>query len=168
MHDYHLTLQKIVSLSLQQLLEISEEEWNEKKQKGKWSKKELLGHLIDSAYNNHQRIIRAEQQGDLIFSGYDQDAWVIKNNYQERDISELLDLWRSTNFHIAQLVKNISENILSRKTTKHNFHQISMNTIEEGSKTNLSYLIWDYIFHVEYHLNQIIQDYKKMNPDFME
>jgi hypothetical protein len=60
---------------------------------GKWSPREIVGHLIDSASNNHQRFVRAQFQDDLVFSGYDQDRWVAVQRYQEAPWSELID-WR--------------------------------------------------------------------------
>lgn len=121
----------------------------------KWSKQEILGHLIDSAYNNHQRIIRAEKNGNLIFEGYDQNDWVSKNNYQNRDAKEIISLFISVNQHIAHLISHLSEEELYKTTNDHNFDKISMKTVEQGKPSSLSYLIEDYIIHLKHHLSQI-------------
>src|SRR5262245_56725331 len=61
----------------------------------KWSAKQELGHLIDSAVNNHQRLVRAQLEDDLALSGYDGERWVEIHNYQERVWSDLIGLWQS-------------------------------------------------------------------------
>lgn len=157
---YHQTLNKIIATVPAQIKAIDKATMNFKPKPAKWSKKELLGHLVDSAYNNHQRFLRAEQQGNLIFQGYDPDEWVIKNNYQNRETDEILNLWILSNQHLSALVENLPKSILQKETTAHNFHKICMNLLKEGESTSLSYLMEDYIFHLEYHLNQLITDYK--------
>ena len=71
---------------------------------GKWSPREILGHLIDSATNNHQRFVRARWQQDLVFAGYDQDGWVEAQRYQDAPWQELVTLWASYNRHLARVM----------------------------------------------------------------
>ena len=71
---------------------------------GKWSPREIIGHLIDSASNNHQRFVRASFQDDLVFAGYDQDRWVAMQRYQEARWEDLLTLWASFNRHLARVM----------------------------------------------------------------
>ncbi len=145
---------------------IEEELFNLKPAPDKWSKKEILGHLIDSAYNNHQRFIRAEGQGNLIFSGYDQADWVVQNNYQNRDKDEVIDTWFMANQHLSFLLEQIPESVMQEETNHHNFHQICMNRLQEGETSTLSYLIWDYLFHLEHHLVQILPQYEAISGLF--
>src|SRR5436853_219170 len=63
----------------------------------KWSPKEELGHLLDSAANNHQRIVRTSLQDRPGMAGYDGDRWVELHAYQKRDWHELIELWRALN-----------------------------------------------------------------------
>ena len=70
-----------------------------KVQGGSWTKKEILGHLIDSAAINHQRFVRAQFTDDLVFDGYVQDDWVKVQDYQNRDWRELVELWHGYNRH---------------------------------------------------------------------
>ena len=64
----------------------------------KWSKKEIIGHLIDSASVNHERFIRAQFKDDLVFPGYNQDKWVEVQNYQNANWGSLIELWKNFNF----------------------------------------------------------------------
>lgn len=158
---YHLVLRDILISAHSEITKIPEEILSEKLASNKWSKKEILGHLIDSASNNYQRFIRAKDQEDLVFDGYDQDAWVKRNRYQERDMAEILDTWWAINRHIAELIEGLSEEVLKKESKNHNFDMICMRPLSKEHMASLSYLIWDYLFHLEYHLAQIIPDYEK-------
>ncbi|MBO9676022.1 MAG: DinB family protein [Sphingobacteriaceae bacterium] len=124
---------------------ISEADWNNKPQPHKWSKKELLGHLIDSASNNIRRLIVGQyEQGVKIV--YQQDEWVAYQNYQAADFAEIKTLWKLSNDQICRVIENIPSEKLQ-------------NTCDTGKgKTelhSLSYFIEDYVVHLKYHLNQI-------------
>jgi hypothetical protein len=71
---------------------------------GKWVKKEILGHLIDSAANNHQRFVRAQSASLFTWPGYDQQAWVSVHRYRERPWTDLVDLWLALNRHVAAVI----------------------------------------------------------------
>lgn len=122
---------------------------------GKWSPKEVIGHLIDSAANNHGRFVRAQSADDLVFEGYDQDAWVRLQRYNERPWMDLLSLWRSYNSHIASLVAGISPDRLSLPRTRHNLDEIAWRTVPRGQPATLEYLVRDYLAHMKHHLGQI-------------
>ena len=162
MKDYSTQLHQITAKAAPILKALNEDHLSLRPAPGKWSKKEILGHLIDSAYNNHQRFIRAEKQGNLVFSRYDQVDWVIKNNYQERAVVELVDTWVTTNKHLAILLAQLSAAAYAQQYTDHNFHQICMIRPAEGEPSSLAYLVEDYIFHLEHHLAQLIEDYVKV------
>ena len=161
--NYSDALLSIVENGSKQIKEIDAKNMSFKPSDEKWSKKQILGHLIDSGVNNYSRILLAQTKDDLIFEGYDQVNWVKLNNYQSRNAEEILKIWEMINIHISQLIAVIPKSVMTRKTVHHNFDKISMRTLQKGEESNLSYLIWDYIFHVEHHLAQIIGDYKKLN-----
>src|SRR3954469_8466982 len=71
----------------------------------RWSAKQIIGHLIDSAANNHQRFVRAQFKDDLVFPGYEQDRWVSVQHYREAPWSELIALWEHFNLHIARVME---------------------------------------------------------------
>ncbi|MFT5690607.1 MAG: hypothetical protein ACI8PQ_003464 [Planctomycetota bacterium] len=73
--------------------------------RGKWSAREVLGHLVDSATNNQRRFVEAQLGEDLVFPGYDQDAWVAVQRYREANWSALVNLWGKLNLHVAHMMR---------------------------------------------------------------
>lgn len=127
---------------------------------GKWSAKQIIGHLIDSAGNNHQRFVRAQFNDDLVFPGYQQEEWVKIQHYDTENWLELILFWKSYNMHIIHIVQNIPDDILKRKRTKHNLYQIAWKTVPENEPATLEYFIRDYVGHLKNHLEQIWSQYK--------
>jgi hypothetical protein len=113
---------------------------------GKWSVKEILGHLVDSASNNHQRIVRLEIARDLSFPDYqsDNEKWVASQRYQEEDWNELIWLWKYFNLHLAHVIENIKPDALD-----HSWKSGAAAPIRLGD------LILDYLSHLKMHLDQI-------------
>ncbi|SFH31033.1 DinB family protein [Pedobacter insulae] len=127
---------------------IKSDDWNAKPNPIKWSKKELLGHLIDSASNNLRRLIVAQyEQGTKIV--YDQDKWVCYQGYQEMSIDHVITLWDLLNRQLALVISRIPQNKLD-------------NTCDTGlgkaEVHSLVYFIEEYIVHLKYHLKQVRQD----------
>src|SRR5664279_1795855 len=84
---------------------ISAEAWENKPLAEKWSKKEIIGHLIDSAQINLQRFVRCTYEENFKLT-YEQIEWVQAQHYQQADINELLALWRSLNLQIIRVWEN--------------------------------------------------------------
>jgi hypothetical protein len=122
--------------------EAKEREFSIKPAANKWSKKEILGHLIDSASNNIQRFIRGQyEKGSSI--RYDQDTWVRLNDYKEALLSDLIQLWFLLNRQILRIIENMPvENL--EKTSRVNDQVLT-----------LAYLMEDYVRHLRHHLAQI-------------
>lgn len=127
---------------------------------GAWSPKEILGHLIDSATNNHRRFVLATVRDDLVFEGYRQDMWVSLQGYQEQDWPALIAFWSGYNHHLATLIDRIPDDVKQRPRVLHNLHRIAWKTVPEYKATTLEYFIQDYIGHLEHHLMQIVSDYE--------
>ncbi len=147
-------LRSAVSKALPLLSAIGNEEASQSEPE-RWSRKEILGHLIDSATNNHQRFVRAQYEGHLIFSGYEQERWVELQGYRDAVWPDLIELWSRYNLHLAIIIDKIPDDKLYKATTDHNFHQIAWQQTSEGCNSNLAYFIADYIDHMEHHLGQI-------------
>jgi hypothetical protein len=122
---------------------------------GKWSVKEIIGHLIDSASNNHQRFVRAQFQDDLVFPGYMQDDWVAAQGYQDAPWGGLLDLWREYNLHIARVIEAMPDDVRLRERRTHNLHELAWRAVPEDRPATLDYFMRDYVDHLHHHLRQI-------------
>lgn len=120
-----------------------------------WNMHQLLGHLIDSACNNHRRFTLAARQDHLRFEGYAQEAWVEINAYDKRDWLELVQLWYSFNLQICHLMAQFSEEKLNTPTTAHYLDRMAWEQIATGEPATLGYFMRDYIGHCEHHLAQI-------------
>lgn len=148
-------LRKAVEESLPRLRAIPEAESARPPAPGKWSPRQVLGHLIDSASNNHQRFLRARFQKDLVFPGYLQEEWVEAQNYRDAPWAELVELWGLYNLHLARVMDATPEDLLQRERRRHNFDHIAFRKLPEGSPATLAYLHLDYVAHLEHHLAQI-------------
>jgi hypothetical protein len=155
MNDIANDLGHIVESAVERLLAISESQSQLSKVDGQWSAKQVLGHLIDSAANNHQRFVRAQFTDDLVFSGYDQEQWIRAQRYEEESWLALVELWRSYNQHLAHIVGNIPEITLKRARFPHTLDKIAWQTVSADEPTTLEYLVRDYIGHLQDHLKQI-------------
>jgi hypothetical protein len=122
---------------------------------GKWSPVEIIGHLVDSASNNHQRFVRARFRTDLRFEGYDQDAWVSAQAYRGASWPRLLDLWESFNLHLAHVMETTPDDVLQVRRSDHNLHQLAWEVVPEGEPVTLEYFMRDYVGHLKHHLRQI-------------
>ncbi len=85
------------------LLSLTDAEVSSRRGEGGWSAKETLGHLIDSAANNHQRFVRAQFKEDLVFPGYAQDEWVRAQGYDAEPWPLVVNLWKFYNLHLAHV-----------------------------------------------------------------
>src|SRR5260221_6311194 len=141
----------------QRLGTIPEEKASEPVTAGKWSPKEIIGHLVDSASNNHGRFVRAQLTDDLFFPGYDQEAWVRVQQYSRAKWTDLIALWRGFNHHIANVVEHIPSDIASQQRTHHNLDQIAWKAVATDKPVTLEYFVRDYVAHLKHHLSQIPQ-----------
>ena len=157
MPGYVAALRGAIEKSTPLLEKMSDESTRRRPAPGKWSPREIVGHLIDSASNNHQRFVRAQFQDDLVFPGYAQDAWVSAQNYQDAPWDELLGLWRSFNLHIARVMETASPEARLRPRTRHNLDELAWRPVPRDKPATLDYFMEDYVAHLQHHLDQIIK-----------
>ena len=110
-----------------------------------WSKREILGHLIDSAANNHQRFVRTVNKETTQFPGYEQNAWVGIQRHNERPWPSLVSLWTAYNTHLSHVIECIPKDAES-----------SPCNIGEKEPVPLDLVIKDYLRHLRHHLKDIL------------
>jgi hypothetical protein len=115
-----------------------------------------MGHLIDSASNNHQRFVRAQLQEQLVFPGYDQEAWVEVQAHGEAPWEELVALWSAFNLHLARVMEAVPDEVRLRPRTEHNLDVIAWKQVAPSSPATLDYFMADYVGHLEHHLKQVL------------
>lgn len=126
------------------LLSISEQESQTPYRNGGWSKKEILGHLIDSALNNHQRFVRASLDGSYEGPSYRQQEWVEAHGYSGMAWSTLFEHWQMQNDLLCEVVDRVPDNRLHAPCR-----------IAENAPVTLEFLIMDYLVHLRHHADQI-------------
>jgi hypothetical protein len=110
----------------------------------KWTRKQDLGHLVDSAANNHQRFVRARFTSPFVWPGYDQLEWVSLHRYSERPWDELVDLWVALNRQVAAAVDSLPAEKLQTTCV-----------IGQEKPAPLEWWVEDYLRHMKHHLEQI-------------
>jgi hypothetical protein len=144
-HHLALALREAVDREAVLLRAVAERDASVKPSPKVWSKKEELGHLIDSATNNHVRFVRAVIEPGFRGLGYEQDAWVSLHGYQEMPWTEIIDFWQRYNYFLAGLVRRIPEDRLSASCV-----------VGESVPVTLQFLIEDYTLHMQHHLDHIL------------
>src|SRR5271155_2556483 len=137
-------LLQVIDTAEPQLRKISELDSTESVLPGGWSRKQLIGHLIDSASNNHQRFVRAALQPSLDFPGYDQNGSARVQATQDVDWQLLVDLWAAYNRYLAHVIAHLPASKLETACR-----------IGSGEAGSLGFLATDYLTHLLHHLNQI-------------
>jgi hypothetical protein len=127
------------------LVKIPEEAFSYKLSPEKWSKKEILGHLIDSATNNHHRFVRSQFENTPLIT-YDQNNWNRFSYHNQLKGEHLIAFWTLYNLHLIELMKQIPEADLKKEC----------NTGGEATVT-IEWLFNDYVKHHEHHLKQITE-----------
>jgi hypothetical protein len=145
------TIEKALPL----LHDISDDAASIKPGADKWSAKEIIGHLIDSANNNQQKFVRAMQEDGVHFPPYEQDWWVSCQHYNEENREQLLEVWKYMNLHLAHIMQHIPAN-----TLQHNLY------IGNTGPYKLEFIVTDYVEHLKHHLKQILPAESFLNNSF--
>ena len=152
--DFLRDFEETIRSATARLQEISADESSQSSD-GEWSPKQILGHLIDSAANNHQRFVRGQFTDHLEFPGYEQEQWVSAQKYNDEQWLAVIELWRAYNLHLLHVVSVIPHEVLTQQRDKHSLDQIAFNAVERSAPATLGYLIRDYLDHLKHHLDQI-------------
>jgi hypothetical protein len=136
------------------LARISDAEASEPQGPGRWAKKEVIGHLIDSASNNHQRFVRGQLLAGQHFPGYEQEGWVRVQQYRSASWAELIDLWRFYNLHLVRVAEAMPEEARRSQCWSG----------DEGEFT-LATLFIDYVDHMEHHFRKMFGSWESPHGD---
>ena len=136
---------QVIAATSKALDALSEKESADRGAAGKWSKKEILGHLIDSASNNHQRFVRAQLSSEIRLPGYEQEDWVRTQSYQTESWETLVQLWKTFNLHLLHLGAGMPDDRLN-----------TMCFIGTSEPVTLEFIFTDYVRHLKHHLEQIL------------
>jgi hypothetical protein len=138
-------IRDVVTKVADQLKSMNSDEVSMRETPGSWTKKEILGHLIDSTANNHQRIVRACYNAATNFPPYSQIDWVQIQQYNQLEWTELIELWVVYNRHLSNIIERVPEESASS----------SVNIGLEEPVT-LEYVVEDYLRHLQHHLKDVI------------
>lgn len=150
--DYN--LREITLQAFEELLMVDDNDAAVKPAPNKWSAKEILGHLIDSASNNHGRFVRAQHEEEFQILGYQQNEWVNIQGYQDQEWQDLLIMWRQFNLLLSNLMFNTPPSVREQKLSIPDSFLPSGPDLKEEPGT-LGYLMEDYVVHLKKHLGQI-------------
>jgi hypothetical protein len=137
-------LRNIVRTAEPALRALTEAQVSSRPASDRWTIKEVLGHLIDSAANNHQRFVRAQFTDSFVFPKYAQNEWVGAQHYNDSAWGELLDLWSAYNRHLAHVMKHVAPQAFDVPCT-----------IGDYVPVTLQFLMEDYLVHLRHHLTKI-------------
>lgn len=156
MQDFLDDFRQTVEAAADRLMVISEKQSQTPRGDGKWSAKEVIGHLIDSAANNHQRFVSAQFTDDLVFSGYEQEEWVRVQAYNREPWQQLVQLWKHYNLHLLHLMSAMPTETRTKTRTKHTLNKIAWQAVAETEAVTLDYFMRDYVAHMKNHLQQVL------------
>ena len=152
--EYAQRLRDAVEAATPRLLAIADADAGRAPADGKWSPREVIGHLVDSAANNHQRFVRGQLQDDLVFLGYAQEDWVRIQDYAHAPWEDLVELWRLYNRHLARVMELAPAARRLEPRAKHNIQEIGFAAPVEATAT-LDGIMLDYVEHLLHHLRQL-------------
>lgn len=148
MEDVVNELTAIVNEFAEKMGRFTENELTEKPLPHKWSKKEIIGHLIDSGQNNLRRFIVGQYETTPPKIVYDQNYWVMANNYQHMNGKDVISLWRLVNMQITNILNGMN---------KSDYGKTCDTSKELPQLRTLEWLATDYVKHLKHHLNQVIK-----------
>lgn len=157
MQDWLRDFRKTVESASDRLRTIDEAQAAKPRAEDHWSSKQIIGHLIDSAANNHARFVLGQLKDDLVFPGYEQDGWVRTNHYQDETWPQLVELWRAYNLHLHHVMSHADQAKLNTPCTLHTLQEIAFKTVPKAEPVTLEYLMKDYVDHLKHHLAQIFE-----------
>jgi mannose-6-phosphate isomerase-like protein (cupin superfamily) len=156
MQDYVRRLRQLVTDATPRLLALGDEASTRPRAPGKWPPRAIVGHLLDSATNNHRRFVLAQLHDTLTFDGYAQDRWVRVQDYAHAPWTELVTAWSGMNLVLAHVMAAAPESVRRASHADHNLDQIGFAPMDPNRPATLDDLMRDYVAHLDHHLQQIL------------
>jgi hypothetical protein len=147
MKDIAKELRSVIANVEPQLSQMNPDDVGLKPAPDEWSKKEILGHLIDSAANNHQRFVSVVNKTSVQFTTYDQTEWVSIQRHNERPWASLIEFWSAYNTHLSHVIECIPEYAKSLSCK-----------IGDEDPVTLEFVIKDYLRHLRHHLKDLLDE----------
>jgi hypothetical protein len=138
-------LHEAIGEALQIFQGVDETRTTRMKPGGGWSPRQILGHLIDSACNNHRRFVVGQSAGPVRYDGYEQDAGVARQQYDKVPWRDLVTLWTAYNRHLAHVMSCVPDDVAAREGI----------AADGESRVTLAFLMEDYVAHLRHHVEQI-------------
>jgi hypothetical protein len=132
MQEYLLDWQEKISAIEKQLAAIDKDKARIRPAPQKWCINEILGHLIDSAINNHRRFVLMQIQNNLVFDGYNQDKWVELQNYIIKDLKTLIETWEILNLNIISALLEVNPEFWKKVFNEHSLNRIAWKDFPAG------------------------------------
>ena len=166
MQDYARWLRQLVADATPRLLALGDDASTHARAPGKWTPREIVGHLLDSATNNHRRFVLGQLNDTLIFDGYAQDRWVSVQDYVHAPWAELVTAWSGMNLVLAHVMAAAPESVRVAAHAEHNLDRIGFAPMARDQPATLDDLMRDYVGHLHHHLRQILgAEYSTAAPD---
>ena len=138
-------LHAAMSEGLQLFQQVDETRTTRRARSGGWCAREVLGHLIDSACNNHRRFVVGQSADTARFDGYNQDEWVSRQHYEKVPWRDLVALWSAYNRHLAHIMACTPDTVAARTAL----------SPDDSGPVSIAFLMEDYVRHLRHHLAQI-------------
>jgi len=136
-------LRDLIEQGQRQLADVTAAQASLRPGPGKWSLQQIVGHLIDSANNNLQRLIRLQLEAELVFPGYRQDDWVRLQCYDRMAWADVVGLWVALNRQLAHAIEHADRSCMGNVW------------LYEGERLTLGFILTDYMRHLRHHLRQM-------------
>jgi hypothetical protein len=138
-------LHEAIGDALQVFQGVDETRTTRMKPGGGWCARQILGHLIDSACNNHRRFVLGQSSDLAKYDGYEQNAWVARQHYDKVPWRDLVTLWAAYNRHLAHVMSCVPDDVAAHEAMG-----------PDGDvRVTLAFLMDDYVAHLRHHVEQI-------------
>ncbi|MCU0619081.1 MAG: DinB family protein [Gemmatimonadaceae bacterium] len=114
---------------------------------GKWSVKEVCGHLVDTERVFAYRLLRIARGDTTPLPGFDEDVFVAHGGFDARPIAALADEFRTTRAATITMIRGFDAAVWTRRGTA------------SGQPVSANALAWLLVGHVAHHVRLLHERY---------